>query len=93
MIATTVGRVVWYYIYVPGQGHKGPLAAHVCKVHSDRLVNVMLINESGEPIGCLNVHLAQDNEEAPQADYCCWMPYQKGQAAKTEALERQVVGS
>lgn len=47
MIVPTVGRVVWFYRYVPGQGHKGPLAAHVAHVHSDTLVNLMVIDEGG----------------------------------------------
>jgi hypothetical protein len=92
VIQPTVGRVVWFYVYVAGQGHKGPLAAHVCKVHSDRMVNLMVIEESGESRGQSSVPLVQENEECPEADYCCWMPYQKGQAAKTEALEKQVAG-
>jgi hypothetical protein len=31
--------------------------------------------------------------ERPQCYYAEWMPYQKGQAAKTEALEKQVAGA
>lgn len=92
MIKPTIGRVVWFYKYVPGQGHKGPLAAHVCAVHSDRHVNLMVIDEVGVPRGELTVTLVQENEECPAADYCCWMPYQIGQAAKTEALAKQLGG-
>jgi len=33
------------------------------------------------------VPLVQDEPGVPASSYCCWMPYQKGQAAKTEALE------
>lgn len=91
MITPTVGRVVWFYKFSPGQGHKGPLAAHVCKVHSDTCVNLMVIDESGTPRGESSVRLQQsDNEENPASDFCCWMPYQKGQAQKTEALEKQL---
>lgn len=76
MIEPTVGRVVWFYVWVPGQGHKGPLAAHVSKAHSPAMVNLMVINENGVPRSETSVQLIQDNDVIPQADYCCWMPYQ-----------------
>lgn len=87
-IKPTVGRVVWFYVYVAGQGHKGPLAGHVCQVHSDDCVNLMVINESGVPRSETSVKLVQSNEPPPNHDYCGWMPYQTGQAAKTEAAEK-----
>jgi hypothetical protein len=34
-----------------------------------------------------SVWLRQDDDPPPTGMYCEWMPYQKGQAAKTEALE------
>lgn len=83
MISPTVGRVVWFYKYVPGQGHKGPLDAHVCKVWSDTRVNLMVVDENGVPRGETSIYLVQDNEACPQSDYCCWMPYQKAVAAGT----------
>lgn len=87
MIKPTVGRVVWFYKWSQGQGHKGPLAAHVCKVHSDSLVNLMVIDEQGEPRAETSVRLVQESEEIPDRDYCGWMPYQVGQAKKTEQAE------
>ena len=90
MIKPTIGRVVWFFTYVPGQGHKGPFAAHVCYVHSDTSVNLMVISEDGNPRPRTSIRLIQDNMPEPSSDYCCWMPYQKGQAAKTEALEKQL---
>jgi len=87
MIEPTIGRVVWFYLYVPNSGHKGPLAAHVCKVSTPSIINVMAISEGGVPRGYENVRLIQDGDEVPDDNYCEWMPYQKGQAAKTEALE------
>lgn len=92
MIKPTVGRVVWFYKYTQGQGHKGPLAAHVCAVHSDQKVNLMVIDEAGVPRPETSVRLVQQNEEAPDGDYCCWMPYQIGQAAKTEEAEKKAGG-
>ena len=89
MIKPTVGRVVWFFKYVQGQGHKGPLAAHVAFVHSDSMLNLMVIDENGNPHSETSVHLVQE-EPAPNNNYCCWMPYQKGQAAKTEELEKKL---
>lgn len=86
VIKPTVGRVVWFFKYT-GRGHRGPLAAHVCAVHSDRHVNLMVIDEDGTTSPEKTVTLVQGGEEAPEGDYCCWMPYQVGQAAKTEAAE------
>jgi hypothetical protein len=86
MIKPTVGRVVWFYKYSPGQGHKGPLAAHVAKVIDDSHVNLMVVDEDGNPRPEKNVYLKQGVEDLA-SDYCEWMPYQKGQAAKTEQAE------
>jgi hypothetical protein len=90
MISPTVGRVVWFYRYVTGQGHKGPLAAHVACVHSESMVTLMVIDEGGNPRPQGSVLLLQDDQPAPGYDYCTWMPYQKGQAAKTEAVETEL---
>lgn len=90
IIKPTVGRVVWFYKYVPGNGYKGPLAAHICAAWGDACVNLMVIDEGGTPRGETSVRLIQDGDAPPEANYCCWMPYQKGQAAKTEALEKEL---
>ena len=90
MIKPTVGRVVWFYKWVSGDQHKGPLAAHVAFVHSDSMVNLMVIDENGNPRSETSVSLVQEGAPVPQGNYCEWMPYQKGQAAKTEALEAKI---
>jgi hypothetical protein len=93
MIKPTVGRVVWFYRYIQNQGHKGPMAGHVAFVHSDTMVNLMTIDENGNPHSETSVELIQDDDTpAPGYSYCIWMPYQKGQAAKTEQLEAQLRG-
>lgn len=92
MIKPTVGRVVWFYKYVEGQGHKGPLAAHVAYVHTDTMINLMVIDENGNPHSQTSVYLHQEGDEIPSHNYACWMPYQKGQAAKTEELEKKLSG-
>lgn len=37
--------------------------------------------------------LCQDGESPPSGDYAAWMPFQISEAAKTEALEKQLAGS
>jgi hypothetical protein len=91
VITPTIGRVVWYY-----HGHHTQdqaYAALVTYVHSDTLINCVAFNPNGEPLSCTSVPLIQDNSERPVGHYAEWMPYQKGQAAKTEALEKQVAGA
>jgi len=86
-IQPTVGRVVWYN---PGST-KNPglrLAAHVASVINDGIVNLMVIDELGNPFPARNVPLVHEGECAGGA--CQWMPYQRGQAAKTDALEPRV---
>lgn len=87
MIKPTVGRVAWYF-----HGYHGPQAAIICHVHDDRLVNLMVISEQGGTQGMTSVPLLQDDDAplSPGTCYCCWMPYQKGQAAKVEQLEKQL---
>lgn len=92
MIKPTVGRVVWFYVYGQGQGHKGPLAALVTKVWSDRVVNLAIFDEDGSQWPQTSVRLVQENEETPGSNYCTWMPYQIGQAKKTEQLQKIVDG-
>lgn len=86
MIAPTVGRVVWYR---PDDGTDQRFAAHVAKVHDDATVNLMVIDPAGIPFAKQFVTLVQDGA-VPQPGECEWMPYQKGQAARTEQLERQI---
>lgn len=93
MIKPTPGRVVWY---TPSDDDPTPkfkgelLSATVARVISDRVVNLMVVGADGLTYGRHNVILLQDGDERPKIGrYCEWMPYQKGQAAKTEQLEKQ----
>lgn len=84
MIVPTVGRVVWYR---PDDGDEQErYAAHVAAVHSNGMVNLMVIDPTGIPFNRMRVRLVQDGEK-PGPGECEWMPYQKGQAARTEQLE------
>lgn len=93
MIKPTVGRVVWYW---PSTGdtivHNAgePLAGVVAKVWSDTCVNLAVFDANGMPQNRTSVYLLQDGSERPSSSFAEWMPYQKGQAAKTEALEARV---
>lgn len=101
MIKPTVGRVVWY---TPAKDDYGraqfacsfeqPLAAIIAHVHSDSMVNLTVFDANGASHGVCSVDLIQDGQPKPDhGRYCEWMPYQKGQAAKTEQLEQKLAGS
>lgn len=87
MIKPTVGRIV---LFRPA-GPDGPTqAAIVCGVNSDTNVNLSVFGLYGEgPTAHRSVRLRQDGEPTPDygQHYCEWMPYQLGQAARTEAAE------
>lgn len=88
MIKPTIGRVVWVHrpeTLDPGQ----PEAALVTYVWGNTCVNVGGFDKAGNPFSITSLYL--DQGEGPRPDwvtaYAEWMPYQKGQAAKNEALE------
>ena len=92
MIKPTVGRIVWYWDRM-GSRQEQPQGAMIAYVHSDRLVNLDVTQPSGEKIAVQSVTLWQGDLESdawPASAFCCWMPYQRGQAAKTENLEQQL---
>lgn len=85
MIKPTVGRVVWFRHLVDApSGHDAsqPCDAHVLKVNEDGTVNLMVFGQMGGITPFLGVVLRQEGEALPQGNYCEWMPYQVGQAAK-----------
>ena len=89
MIKPTVGRVLWYY---PGstdaiaQIKPEPLAAIVAAVWSDTCVNLTVFDANGLTHNRTSVLLAQPETEKPAANYCTWMPFQVGQAAKPSGV-------
>ncbi len=91
-IKPTVGRVVWLYVYGKTQldANEQPQAAFIAYVHSDRCVNLTVLAHDGTPYAATEVQLVQDGEDPPAHQFCTWMPYQKGQAAKTEQLEKRL---
>ena len=97
MIKPTVGRVVLLTIssgyamqnVLACSDPSQPLAAQIAYVHNDCMVNLTAWDQNGKQFGITSVQLLQDDDPVPDgaAFYCEWMPYQKGQAAKTEATE------
>lgn len=101
MITPTVGRIVWFTpstiindpFFVIHDKTK-PLAAMVTHVWGDRMVNLCVFYSNGAPHPRTGVTLLQDDDQKPETGYfCSWMPYQKGQAAKTEAAEAKIGGA
>lgn len=92
MIKPTCGRVVWYW--PAGRSHESqPYAAMIALVHSDTMINVGGFDHNGKPFSDTSVLLVQGEGSYGNpggGSWATWMPYQKGQAAKTEALEKQV---
>lgn len=99
-IQPTPGRVVWW---APSKGsnipcHEGqPLAAIIAGVVSDDVVNLAAFDAHGAHHALRNVRLFQGDERICRDRHACfWMPYQMGQAAKTEDtaanVERTVNG-
>lgn len=99
MIKPTPGRVVHY---MPG-AYEGddfckpyagePCAAFIARVWSDRMVNLAVLDANGTAHVRTSVKLLQDDGDALDFEgqpHARWMDYQKGQAAKTEALEAEL---
>lgn len=85
MIKPAIGRVVWYWTTRPLSPEEQPMASIVTFVHSDTMVNLTVFDYNGNPSGQTSVFLYQGEGEKPEVErFCEWMPYQLGQAAKTE---------
>lgn len=91
-IVPTLGRVMWFVPFEDFQHHSGVklykgqrYTAHVCFVHGENSVNVMVIDSSGKSYGMTCVHVKQADAPEPKGiDYCEWMPYQVGQAGVSQ---------
>jgi len=94
VIKPTVGRVVWYQ---PEEGfasrfsNRGgqPCMAHVTYVCNDHVVNLDVVDHDGRHFPMKQVYLCGPSETCKPGE-AEWMPYQKGQAAKTEVLEKKL---
>jgi hypothetical protein len=95
-IEPTVGRKILFYTNGAATPHVcgcGPNSADIAHVNKDGTVNLMVIGCFGEPFSAREVRLVQAGETPPESGtpYCRWMPYQIGQAAKTEELATKLV--
>ena len=92
MISPTIGRVVLYHPpFVPDSGtNEVTHAAIVTHVWSDTCVNLAIFDSNGLPYSATSVFLYQGDIDRPSSSYAEWMPYQIGQAAKTEQLQKQI---
>lgn len=96
MIKPTIGRVVW--VHRPQSiDQTQPEVGFITFVHQDDLINVAGFNANGEVFCHTSIYLHNPPEGGDHARpewarnyWTEWMPYQKGQAAKTEALEKQI---
>lgn len=95
MIAPTVGRVVWFWPASRSVQDRldidQPLAATIAFVHSNLSVNLTVHHQTGSTDAAADVYLWHGDTDRPSAgSFCEWMPYQKGQAAKVEQLEKTI---
>jgi hypothetical protein len=92
VITPTPGRIVWYWKDATnGRVQSQPYAAIVTYVHSDHLVDLAIFPAFSDYLttsATQNVPLWHGEGDKPTFAHCEWMPYQKGQAAKYEELER-----
>lgn len=89
MIQPTIGRVVWLFGARQGamRDVRQPFCAHVTYVWGDRCINVAYFDHDGAVWSERSVDLLQDDDAKPDGvPFAVWMPYQKGQAAKYEAV-------
>jgi hypothetical protein len=89
-ISPTVGRVVWVRNRPGAISSLQPEVGFITYVHSDSCINVGGFDANGEPFRQTSLFLVQDGSGSQGGPYAEWMPYQKGHAAKTEALEQQL---
>ena len=93
MIQPSISRALWLYQTHAeyARGHQA-FAVTVAYVHNDRLINVGGFNHDGNVIVFRSIPLLQDEDQPPtNGPFCVWMPYQKSQASKTDALTDTIV--
>lgn len=102
MITPTVGRKVWFrpnggtpVTKVPlfAYNDEQPMDATIVYVHSDRMVNLCVIDHMGYSHAVPSVTLRQGDDEKFTGMYCEWMPFQKGQAAPHRCPNCVTVGN
>lgn len=81
----TVGRIVYYKSFGSPNGEFKPedRAAIITAVHNATCVDLCVFNPTGQ-------YFNQKCTQGQNGGQWDWMPYQKGQAQKTEELEHQL---
>lgn len=97
MIKPTTGRVVHYYVSSIEAANgmevydiKVPLTALIAYVWSDTCVNLEVLDHAGKAWQRTSVPI--NISVAGATAWAEWMPFQMGQAAKTEAAEAKLNG-
>lgn len=90
VIAPSIARNIWFYPAVDDGRHEDgqPFAAIVAGVNDDGTINLGVFARDGSPYGATNVRLVQEGEPIDHdAAHAAWMPYQRGQAPSSSAVE------
>lgn len=97
MIKPTVGRVVNFWPQTPPKPGfeyhdiRQPCTGLIAYVHGDRMVNLTVFDQAGKQFNETSVTLLQGDDRKPEGGrFAVWMPYQVGQAAKTEQLQHEL---
>lgn len=104
IIKPTIGRRVWFRpsaAFLASNptlaqlNPEQPMDAGIVYVQHDHMVNLIVTDHVGKTLAVPSVPLLAGHYVADEDTdvYCCceWMPYQKGQAAKTEAADKGIV--
>ena len=96
-IIPTVGRVVYFtpscISGITPDFNTGVCAALVTAVHNYNCVNLSVLDANGQHharCSVCHVSTVSADDDVKKYDTWDWMPYQKGQAAKTEQLEAKL---
>jgi hypothetical protein len=87
-ITPTVARSLHFVLVNTWAGFAGNpgdnFAAILAHVNNERSINVAVSDAAGRWHAFENVPLVQDGESEPAGNFCRWMPFQVGQAQKSE---------
>lgn len=93
-IEPTVGRVVHYHPSADHPDASQTLTALICKVNPDGTINLAIFDSCGHQFSRQRVQIVQQDEAVigfeNHTGFCSWMPFQLGQAAKTDALQQHI---
>lgn len=93
-ITPTVGRIVLCHTHVNKGGLGDVLPGIIVRVFDD-CINVNVFGDSNSTgftnMTLYSVPIGDHDAQPPESgDYCTWMPYQVGQAKKTQELQEKI---